>query len=123
MPIYPHGDAVVHLLHGSRFSSYVAPSRGSGELCAWRLDVPAGSLGAAHRVSREEVLLVLAGRLLLSLDGDRTQVDAGDVIAVPAGSELRIDGGDADAAAWVTTTIGLEATTSDGQRLRPPWTQ
>lgn len=63
------------------------------------------------------------GGFSYSLDGDRTQVDAGDVIAVPAGSELRINGGDADAAAWVTTTIGLEATTSDGQRLRPPWTR
>ena len=40
---------------------------------------------------------------------------------VPAGSELRVDGGTSDATAWVTTTPGLEAVMADGSRIAPPW--
>jgi hypothetical protein len=34
---------------------------------------------------------------------------------------LRLDGGTAGAAAWVTTTSGLEAVMADGSRIAPPW--
>jgi hypothetical protein len=40
LPVVRAADAVVHDLHGSRFTSYAAPARGSTELRAWRLDVP-----------------------------------------------------------------------------------
>ena len=46
-----------------------------------------------------------------------------DAALVPAGSELKVDGGPAGATAWVTTTPGLEAVTSDGTRISPPWAQ
>jgi quercetin dioxygenase-like cupin family protein len=56
-------------VHGSTFSSFVAPSRGSAQLCAWQLNVPAGLRGVAHRPTREEVLLLLDGELTVTLDG------------------------------------------------------
>lgn len=123
MPVVRAADAALFETHGSRFSSYAAPSRGSGQLCAWRLDVPAGLDGVAHRPSREEVLLVLDGVLHVTLDGDTTDADPGDVIVVPANSELRVDGGPTGASAWVTTTAGLEAVTADGSRIVPTWAQ
>ena len=121
MPIFRQNDAVDHEAHGSRFRSYVVPSRGSAQLCAWRLTVPAGQHGVAHRPSREEVLLILDGDLQITLDGAPAQLTAGDVALVPAGSELRVDGGACAATAWVTTTPGLEALTADGTRITPPW--
>ncbi len=123
MPVFKPSDAVLYETHGSRFFSYAAPSRGSDQLCAWRLDVPAGLGGVAHRPSREEILLVLDGVLHVTLDGDRTDARAGDVIVVPANTELRVDGGSTEASAWVTTTPGLEAVTADGSRMAPPWAQ
>jgi quercetin dioxygenase-like cupin family protein len=111
----------VHQVHGSTFSSFVAPSRGSAQLCAWRLTVPAGLHGVAHRPTREEVLLLLEGELTVTLDGIATVLATGDVILVPANSEVRVDGGTAGAAAWVTTTPGLEAVMTDGSRIAPPW--
>jgi quercetin dioxygenase-like cupin family protein len=69
VPVVHAADAVVHELHGSVFASYAAPASGSRELCAWRLEVPAGAAGVAHTVSREEVLLVLSGSLRVTLDG------------------------------------------------------
>ena len=121
MPVFSASDAVLFDTHGSRFAAYVAPSRGSRQLCGWRLDVPPGLAGAPHRPSREEILLVLSGGLAVTLDGERSQVTAGDVVLVPAGTELQVDGGPEGAALWVTTTPGLEARLADGSTLRPPW--
>jgi quercetin dioxygenase-like cupin family protein len=119
MPVHRRPD--VFETHGSRFSSYASPSRGTTQLCAWRLDVPADLRGAPHRPSREEVLLVLAGELGISIDGATETAKPGDVVVVPAGSELRVDGGSAPASAWVTTTAGLEARLADGSTFTPPW--
>jgi quercetin dioxygenase-like cupin family protein len=121
VPVLRSADAAVHEAHGSRFTSYVAPTRGSRDLAAWRLDVPAGLRGVAHRPTREEVLLVLTGRLHLTLDGAEHHLEPGDVALVPAHSEIRVGAGPHGASAWVTTTPGLEATLPDGSRFAPPW--
>jgi len=110
-------------MHGASFHALVAPSRGSAELCAWRLEIPPHQVGAPHRPSREEVLLVLDGELTVVLDGHPETVAAGDVVLVPARAELRVDGGTTTASVWVTTSPGLEAELADGSRLTPPWAQ
>ncbi len=122
MSIRRRGEAVVHRLHGSAFHSYVAPSVGSAELCAWRLEVAGGTVGVRHRVSREEVILVLAGRLQVQLGGVTEEVAAGDVLRVPVGVEFGVDNASAETAeAWVTTSVGMEGTLPDGSVISPPW--
>jgi quercetin dioxygenase-like cupin family protein len=122
MPLITSSDADVFETHGARFSSYVRPSRGSGQLCTWRIDVPAGLKGTPHRPSREEVICCLEGELTITLDGAEHSLRPGDVCYVPAGSEIRLDAGPDGGAAWTTSLAGLEATMSDGSQLRPPWT-
>ena len=132
MSVIHAGDAVVHELNGAVFASYAAPARGSRELCAWRLEVPAGSVGMAHTVGKEEVLFVLSGILHVTLSGgagpggsggeSSAEAGPGDAVMVPAGAMVRIDNpGGERASAWVTTSVGFEATTADGSRIRPPW--
>jgi quercetin dioxygenase-like cupin family protein len=122
MPVIRKQDAVQHQLHGATFNTFVAPSAGSSELCAWRLDVAPGTIGVPHRVNREEVLLVLTGELTATIDGAGTTVRAGDVIFVPAGGQFALDNAsDAPATAWVTTSTGLEGTLADGSSISPPW--
>jgi quercetin dioxygenase-like cupin family protein len=126
MPVIHAAEAVAHDMHGSRFTSYAAPARGSAELCAWRLDVPSRCEGTTHAVSREEVVFVLGGTLLVTLgdepDAAGIACRAGDAIVVPAGSSVRVDNpADEPASAWVTTSVGLEAVLPDGSRLSPPW--
>ncbi len=123
MPIYSPSDADAFEAHGSRFSSFVRTARGGSTLCAWRLDVAPDLAGVAHRPTHEEVMLLLEGQLRVTLDGKAQDIGAGDVIHVPAGSELTVDGGPQGAAAWVTTTPGLEAIIGEGQRMTPPWAQ
>lgn len=121
MPVIRSADAVPFETHGSRFSSYVAPSRGSSHLCAWQLSVPPELVGVAHRPTREEVLLVLDGQLQVTLDGCSSTLLPGDVALIPADAEFRVDGGPDGAVAWVTSIAGLEAVTADGNRIAPPW--
>ena len=121
MPVLTSADATPHELHGARFTAYVAPSRGSTQLCAWRLDLPADSPGVEHRVSHEELLLVLDGTLHVSVDGVAGRAERGHVVHVPAGSRLRVGTGAGPATAWVTTTPGLTAELADGTQLAPPW--
>lgn len=123
MPVISSTDGTTFEMHGSRFHSFVSPSRGSEQLCAWRLEVPPGLEGVAHRPSRDEVLLVLDGELHLILDGTQTTLHEGDVALVVANNELQINAGPVGTNVWVTTTPGLEAVTGDGVRITPPWTQ
>ncbi len=122
MPLISSGDVDVFETHGVRFSSYVRPSRGSDQLCAWRIDVPAGLRGAPHRPSREEVICCVDGELTITLDAAEHQLRPGAAGYVPAGSESRLDGGPGGGAALTTALAGLEATMSDGTQFRPPWT-
>lgn len=122
MPVLNRNNAQEFTLHGSRFASYVAPSRGSDQLCAWQLTVEAGTVGAEHRVSREEVLFVTEGSLRVTIDGVCSDAPRGTVVFVPADSSFRVDGGEHGASAWVATTAGLQAVLADGSRLTPPWT-
>ena len=122
MPIIRAADAITYDLHGSRFTSYAAPARGSAELCAWHLEVAPGSGGAPHRVNREEVLRVLTGELVFTIDGHAETLGPDDVAVFPAGSTVNVANPAAGpATVWVTTSVGLEATMADGTVLSPPW--
>ncbi len=123
MPVYPPADFTEFVTHGSTFAAYVNPSRGSTQLCAWRLTVPPNLTGAAHRPSREEVLLVLTGRLHITINDDSQDLEPGAVVHVPAGALLQIDTHEQGGSAWVTTTPGLAAALPDGTTITPPWTR
>jgi mannose-6-phosphate isomerase-like protein (cupin superfamily) len=122
VPIYRATDAEPFEAHGSRFESFVRTARGSDALCAWRLEVAPDTAGVSHRPSREEVILVLSGSATIVIDGVAADVAAGDVVHVPTGSELAVDGGPDGATAWVTTTAGLTARIGE-TTIAPPWAQ
>jgi len=122
LPVYASTDADRFEAHGSRFFSFVRTDRGASSLCAWRLEVPPGLAGVSHRPSHEEIILILSGQLRVTLDGIARDAGAGDVVHVPAGAELTVDGGPEGATAWVTTTSGLIAHIN-GETITPPWAQ
>ena len=122
MPIFRSADAVEHRMHGAVFRAFASPSTGSAELCAWRVAIAPGTVGTPHRVGRDEVLMISAGALAVSLDGVVDHVGAGEVLVVPSGVEFRVDNdGPVTAEAWVTTSAGFTATLSDGTAITPPW--
>ncbi|MFG2525436.1 cupin domain-containing protein [Streptomyces sp. NPDC048527] len=124
MPVIRASEAVVHEMHGVRFVSYATPAAGSKELCAWRTEIPAGTPGVAHTVSREEILHVLSGSLRFTIDGRTDTLVAGDTAIATPGATLTVENpGDLPATMWTTTSVGLEAVLADGTRLSPPWAQ
>jgi quercetin dioxygenase-like cupin family protein len=124
VPVIHAEQAAVHTMHGTSFTAYASPERGSRELCAWHIEIPGHTTGIPHRVSREEVLYVLSGTIQASVDGRAELAAAGDVILVPAGAEFGVNNlTDAHATAWVTTTVGFRGVLPDGSWIAPPWTQ
>lgn len=124
MPVIHPDQAAVHTMHGTSFTAYASPQRGSRELCAWRIEIPGQTTGIRHHVSREEVLYVLSGTIQASVDGQAEHVTAGDVILVPAGAQFGVDNPtDEPATAWVTTSVGFRGILPDGSWITPPWTE
>ncbi|MFI9614002.1 cupin domain-containing protein [Streptomyces sp. NPDC052023] len=122
MPVVRSSEAVTHDLHGARFVSYATPRTGSRELCAWRGEIPAGTRAPAHMVTREEILHLLTGDLLVTLDGESTRITAGDTVIVNPGATFAVENpADRTAVTWVTTSVGLRAELADGTRIAPPW--
>src|SRR5580692_3733953 len=80
MPVVRAAQSVVHQMHGTSFTSYASPARGSRELCAWRIEIPGGTDGVPHHVSREEVLYVLAGDRVGHHDGRVRRRPAGRIL-------------------------------------------
>ncbi len=124
MPVIHASDSVVHQMHGTSFTSYAAPTRGSKELCAWRIEIPGRTEGVPHHVSREEVLYILSGTVRATVNDQPEPATAGDVILVPAGSRFGVDNlSDEPATAWVTTSVGFAGILPDGSWITPPWTR
>lgn len=124
MPVIRATQSVVHQMHGTSFTSYASPARGSRELCAWHIEIPGRTEGVPHHVSREEVLYILGGTLRVTVDEETADAAPGDVVLVPAGAQFGASNpADSPATAWVTTTVGFAGVLPDGSWFTPPWTR
>jgi mannose-6-phosphate isomerase-like protein (cupin superfamily) len=115
-------DAPVFDLPGVTFTALAAPSRGSGELCAWMLTVEPGlESSEPHSLDRDEVFLVVEGEIRLAPDG--AVAGPGDVVVVPAGEPIQLaNPGPVPARVHVAITAGFCATAADGSTIgTPPW--
>ena len=107
---------------GVEFTGYAAPSRGSGDLCAWQIRVAPGLVSEqAHTLDRDEIFMITSGVITLSQDGP--MLAAGDCVIVPAGTAIQLSNPGHDAAtAHVLIRAGFSATMADGAPVgTPPW--
>lgn len=121
MPVIKRAPSPTHVLEGTRFTSLATPSRGSSDISVWQVDIDPGTPARPHRLTREEVFIVLAGTADVSLDGIGTTAEVGDAIIVPAEVEFGI----ANAGATPLTLLcylpaGGQAVV-DGTAFTPPW--
>lgn len=124
MPVVTAADAREFNMEGTTISALAAPSRGSTELCAWRLRLAPGLRTPAHSLTREEVFVILSGTAVAIIDGQRQPIAAGDALVVPAqlSFELAV-GADAALEAVVAFPAGGMAhmPPGEGQPFPPPW--
>ena len=114
--------APVFELPGIAFTAMASPSRGSSELCTWKLTVAAGLPATQpHSLDHDEIFQVTAGAVLIGVDGPL--VRAGDAMVVPAGTSIQLaNPGSVDAEIYVAICAGFTATAADGTVIgTPPW--
>jgi mannose-6-phosphate isomerase-like protein (cupin superfamily) len=111
-------------LPGVTFAGYAAPSRGSDDLCTWRLTVEgAFASPEPHTLDRDEIFMVVSGAVKLTPDGET--IAAGDAAVAPAGSPIQlVNAGDTAAEVIVAIPAGFTAKAADGSSIgTPPWAQ
>ena len=109
-------------LPGLVFTGLASPSRGSSELCTWRLAIEPGFASTeSHVLDRDEVFLVLQGMIRLSPDD--APLGPGDAAVVPAGAPIQVSNvGDRTAELVVAISAGFSASAEDGTTIgTPPW--
>jgi mannose-6-phosphate isomerase-like protein (cupin superfamily) len=109
-------------LPGIEFTGLASPSRGSADVCTWRLTLEPGLTSPEpHTLDRDEIFMVLRGTIRLSPDGEA--VSAGDVAVVPAGRPIQVANvGDGEAQVVVAIVAGFTAAAADGSPIgTPPW--
>jgi quercetin dioxygenase-like cupin family protein len=124
MTVLPAPSTHTHELPGARFTSLATPSRGSTDTSVWLVDLEPGHPGQPHRLTREEVFVVLSGRAEVSLDGAVTSAGPGDAIVVPPGVPfaLAAEGGE-PLRAVCCLPVGGQGQLPDGEPFTPPWAQ
>lgn len=93
MTVLPAAEATTHELYGVRFTGLASPSRGTTELMAWQTEIPPGTPATPHQVTREELVVILAGRAEVRFgeDGDDvTPAGPGDVVVVPPDTDFAL---------------------------------
>ena len=123
MQVIRAAEAPRFQLPGLEFTVLAAPSRGSGQVCTWKLTVDPDVRGdIPHTLDSDEVFMVLSGTVQITPDG--AAVGAGDAVVVRAGEPISITNlGGTPAEIHVVITAGFTATMPDGTTMQPPWAQ
>jgi quercetin dioxygenase-like cupin family protein len=121
MPVIDTSDQLHHELPGTRFQTLASPSLGSRETSVWRVRLEPSTPGVPHRVTREEIFVVLSGSATASLDGTAQRLAAGSALVLPAGVELSLATDDEPLEAIVCLPVGGQGIVGDGEPFTPPW--
>lgn len=111
-------------LPGIEFTALASPTRGGSDVCTWRLRVDAGLRTAEpHTLDRNEIFMVVSGRLQLAPNG--AVVGPGDAVVVAAGEPIQVQNpGDEPAEVLIAIPAGFRPTMADGTTVdTPPWGQ
>ncbi|GAA1982131.1 cupin domain-containing protein [Catenulispora subtropica] len=124
MPLTTLADAPTFERDGFTFRPLAVPSRGSAELAVWTVELAPGVHSEVHSMDREEVFVVVEGRVSATVAGEDVLAAAGDAIVVPAHAVLQLRNACPQNPARVTavTSVGMRATVG-GNSFAPPWAQ
>ena len=123
MPVIERDAQCHHELHGARFHTLASPSLGAEETSVWHLYLEPGTPGLPHRVTREEIFVVVSGSATASLDGTAHPLSAGSTLVLPAGVELSLETGAETLEAIVCLPVGGQGVVGDGEPFTPPWAE
>jgi quercetin dioxygenase-like cupin family protein len=112
----------VHEFGATRFTPLAAPSTGSREMSVWQVEVPPGEPAVPHELTREEVIVVLAGTARVSIAGEVAEVAAGGAVIVPANTPFSLAAaGEQPVVALACLPVGGQAMLPGEEPFTPPW--
>jgi mannose-6-phosphate isomerase-like protein (cupin superfamily) len=116
-------DAPTFELPGARFTVLASPSRGSADICTWKLTVaPGRDPDQPHTVDADEIFMVISGTVRATPGGE--SLNPGDAVIIKAGDPIQlVNTGDQPAELYVAIRSGFTGTMADGTKVTPPWAQ
>lgn len=123
MTLIAAADAAVFDIPDTHVVAYAAPSRGSSELCLWRVDIAPGTTSPLHRMDCEEVFLCEGGSAVVSTPGEERTLGPGDCLVLPAGTDFsfRVDGPEPFRALACIRAGGRATMAGSDDAFVPPW--
>jgi quercetin dioxygenase-like cupin family protein len=103
--------------------AYAAPSKGSTQICAWRVVFAPHLPQRGGTVDHEYIAVVLSGRVEADLDGVHYALTSQDALIVPPYTSIRLaNPHDEPAEMMEMVPVGTKVKFSDeGEAFVPPW--
>jgi quercetin dioxygenase-like cupin family protein len=120
MPVITPEQAPVFDAPGATITGLASPSRGAGDVAAWRVRFAPGHASPLHSLDREEVFVVLEGAVTARFADHSETARAGGALIVPSGVEFSLVAESGPAEAVCMLPVGGTALL-DGERIVPPW--
>jgi quercetin dioxygenase-like cupin family protein len=109
---------------GTLITGYGSPSRGSESVAAWRVTLDPGAASPVHRLTHDEVFIVLTGEARFDVEDRRHHVGPGDAICVPPQTAFALSNAGAETmTAICCMAAGGQARIGDGDAFSIPWAQ
>jgi mannose-6-phosphate isomerase-like protein (cupin superfamily) len=126
-PVYtftrPGQDPAIPTPH-LKIHGYAAPSRGSKELCTWRIILAPGLPQREGVVNHEEFFMVLSGTATVTLDGTQYELSAGDGVVVPANTSVGMGNLHDEPVEMIEVCpVGIQVSFPGMQPFVPDWAQ
>jgi quercetin dioxygenase-like cupin family protein len=107
---------------GNAGVALATPSRGASEVSVIRQRQQPGGNNPAHTHDREEVIVVLAGSVTVTLNGDVVTLGPGDTIIVPPHVLHQLENAGSEPADWLLVApAGVGFFHANGEQATPPW--
>lgn len=106
----------------NRTGALATASRGAREVGVYRQRQMPGGANPAHTHDREEVMVVTAGRVTVTVGDERFEIGSGDTVIVPARTLHRIENGTDEPAEWLLVApAGTRFFGENGAEMTPAW--
>ncbi|THF68157.1 cupin domain-containing protein [Deinococcus sp. Arct2-2] len=108
--------------NGNYGTSLATPRLGATDVTVVRQRQTPGGFNPPHVQNREEIMVMLAGRVTVTSGDQSVELSPSDTLIVPAHTVHRVDNtGDANAEWLIISPAGMQLFRETGEEASPPW--
>jgi quercetin dioxygenase-like cupin family protein len=116
-------EAPLFETQNARMRSYASPSLNGSGLAVWRTEMDGGTAGPLHRADREQILVVVAGRVRVTFGEDARNLGPGDAAIIPADVQRTVSNPFTEQAILIAAgEPNATAETRTASQVPIPWT-